>query len=141
MLNRLPKIVALLLALVPGIAFSAGPVELFTAHKEREGIRLDWKLSSHAPVDGFDLYRKRPDEATYQQLDNPGPPSFHNGQDIYTYTDELYIGGRTMTDGEQTGFAYKLVVRQGGSSETYLASVEAPTATQRSWGTIKAMFR
>lgn len=134
MTSRLYKIMAFLLVLLPGVAFSAGEVEFFTATYTGSSIRLDWKLSQKAQST-FEVYRKRSEESSYSKLGDVD----YNGSDSYTYVDDnLY-----RTQGvAQVAFSYKLVVHQGGQTQNYLVSVEhGPTAVQRSWGSIKMMFR
>lgn len=134
MTSRLYKIMALLLVLLPGVAFSAGEVEFFTATYTGSTIRLDWKLSQKAQST-FEVYRKRSEESSYSKLGDVD----YNGSDSYTYVDDnLY-----RTQGvAQVAFSYKLVVHQAGQTQNYLVSVEhGPTAVQRSWGSIKMMFR
>ena len=128
------RIAACVLVLVPGVAFSAGEVEYFSAAYTNGTIRLDWKLSARQQAD-FEIYRKRPDEGSYsKQADIP-----YNGTDVYTYVDDNLFKAQA---GAQISFSYKLVVHQGGQVQNYLASVDnGPTAVQRSWGSIKLMFR
>jgi len=134
MFTRGTKIVLLLLALVPGLAFSAGDVEFFTATFNGSSVRLDWKLSARQQAD-FEVFRKRPEDASYMKLgDMP-----YNGTESYTMQDDNLYRGATDA---QVAFSYKLVVHQGNSTQNYIANVEnGPTAVQRSWGSIKLMFR
>lgn len=134
MTSRLYKVLLLLLVFVPGIAMSAGEVEFFTATYTGSNIRLDWKLSQKTQST-FEVYRKRSEESTYMKLADVD----YNGSESYTFVDDnLY-----RTQGvAQVAFSYKLVVHQGGQLQNYLVSVEhGPTAVQRSWGSIKMMFR
>jgi len=128
------KIGLWLLVMLPCTAFSAGEVDFFTATFSGSSVRLDWKLSARQQAD-FEIYRKRPDESAYAKLEDVP----YNGTDVYTYQDNnLY---RTQGSA-QVMFTYKLVVHQNTQAQSYLASVEnGPTAVQRSWGSIKLMFR
>ncbi len=135
MLKRHILSVACLLALlVPAVALSTGPVEFFTATYTGTSIRLDWKLAGRQQAD-FDVYRKRAEEPSFRKLESVP----YNGGETYTYQDDNIF----RTQGEQqVAFSYKLVVRQQGQEETYIANVQnSPTAVQRSWGSIKMMFR
>jgi hypothetical protein len=134
MMTKIAKILVLAFALLPLTAFSAGEVDFFSATFNGSVVRLDWKLSLRQQAN-FEVWRKRPDETSYTKLADLD----YNGTEVYTFEDENLFKGQ---GGQQVAFSYKLVVHQTSQVQNYLATVEnGPTAVQRSWGSIKMMFR
>ena len=113
----------------------AATVTAFTVTLDDGNVRVEWEINTEADVTGFDIYRKGASDPTYTLLGNVAP----TGQRRYLYTDRNVYRG-TAAGGP---FTYRLTVRSGaGNEQSYLASLsQTPSAVQRSWGTIKSMFR
>lgn len=104
----------------------------FSATPDGSDMLISWELPSEDGVTLFKLYRKINDEPDFTYLDQIEP----NGTRKYEFFDyTLYRGDpRTIT--------YKLQVYKNGMVYAYSTSVlHNPTSVQRTWGSIKAMFR
>ena len=128
-----------LIPLIAIVAHVAGPqaqaVQYFQASYQGSNVRLEWRMNQNAAQAIFEVWRKKASEDTYYKLGEVTG----NGSESYTYIDDnLYKN----SDTHQAALSYKLVVRTAQGSETYVAGIERnPTAVQRSWGSIKVMFR
>ena len=111
-----------------------GPVSSFTGAFDSIDIKLNWELPSEAGVSGFELYRRTGTETTFRKLADIQP----TGAGIYQYTDrDLY----KTTDALGT-FNYKLTVNTNSGEFNYAVTLsQSPSAVERSWGSIKSMFR
>ena len=121
------------------VAQMAGPqaqaVQFFQASYQGSNVRLEWRMAQNSAQATFEVWRKKASEDTYYKLTDVSG----NGGESYVYIDDnLYKN----SDTQQAALSYKLVVRTGQGSESYMAGIERnPTAVQRSWGSIKVMFR
>jgi hypothetical protein len=123
----------LLLLLLPSVFLAFGAnITLFQASYDNSNAQVVWEVASEAGVQNYELYRKANNEPAFTRLTTV-PPS---GQDHYRYLDnDVYreVGGP---------FIYRLTVRTIATDQSYVITLgQAPSAMQRSWGSIKSMFR
>lgn len=135
----------LALVLISGVAALAATLTLFTAAYDGASVRVDWEVSSETDVTGFELARKSVNETSFNVVTTVVP----TGQRRYQYVDanvyrQLPGSGNTPMNGPLSGgpFTYRLTVRTNGVDQSYTTMLAGtPSAVQRSWGTIKSMFR
>ena len=133
---------ALLLLWSIGAAFAA-TLTLFSAAYDGANVRVQWEVNTETDVTGFELSRKAATETSFTAVSSVVP----TGQRRYQYLDtNVYRStpsGGTSTPALGSGpFTYRLTVRGPGADQSYLTVlVGTPSAVQRSWGTIKSMFR
>jgi hypothetical protein len=132
------------LALVLGsaVAAVAASLSLFTAAYDSARVRIDWEVSTETDVTSFDLARKTSTETSYSALTNVTP----NGQRRYTYYDANVFRmapGSAPTPAQGGGpVTYRLTIHGPGGDQSFLTVLAGtPSSVQRSWGTIKSMFR
>ena len=134
---------ALLLVLVSVVVALAATLTLFTVAYDGTGtaVRVEWEVSSETDVTGFELTRKAAAETTYTPITTVAA----NGQRRYLYTDtNVYrmLPGSGTPANTSGSFTYRLTVRSPNGDQSYLTVLAGtPSAVQRSWGTIKSMFR
>lgn len=142
-IRRLPHWAApaLLLVLFSIGTALAATLMLFTATYEGTNVRVEWEVNTEADVTGFELARKGATQASYTAVGSVVP----TGQRRYVYLDaNVYrTTGATAAAATAGGpFTYRLTVRGPGGEQSYLTVLAGtPSAVQRSWGTIKSMFR
>ena len=131
---------ALLQLLVSIVVAAAATLTLFTAIYDGANVRVEWEVSTETDVTGFELSRKAASDINYTTVSTIMP----TGQRRYQYLDtNVYrtTAGTTATTGGGP-FTYRLTVRGPGGDQSYLTVLAGtPSAVQRSWGTIKSMFR
>ena len=134
-------LLALLLVLGSVAAVYAATLTLFTAAYSGTVVKVDWEVSNEVDVTGFELARKSVTETSYSLVSTTAA----TGQRRYLYLDTNVFRGTatTGTTGTLGGpYTYRLTVRSPAGDQSYLtALVGTPSAVQRSWGTIKSMFR
>ena len=137
---------ALLLVLFSAVTVWAVTLTLFTASYDGANVRVEWEVSSESDVTGFELARKGAADPVFQVVSSMVP----TGQRRYQYLDpNVYRAGVGSTvpgssNGALSGgpFTYRLIVRSSGGDQSYSTVLAGtPSAVQRSWGTIKSMFR
>ena len=132
----MPVWYGLLLALLLGSlgAAAAATVLTFTVTLDGSNARVEWEVNTETDVTGFDLYRRGAADPSYSLLTSIVP----TGQRRYAHTDRtVHRGAAAPTD----SYTYRLTVR-GATEQTYSTTLTpTPSAVQRSWGTIKSMFR
>lgn len=122
----------LLVLLCATVALSA-TITLFQATFDGSNVRIIWEVANETGVQGYDLYRKANNEPAFDRLTTMPP----TGQPRYQYLDtDVYRG-------PQGGpFTYRLTVRTSTGDQSYTSTLgQTPSAVQRSWGSIKSMFR
>lgn len=132
--GALPRRTSILAALLlSSFVALAATVSVFTVTLDGSNVRVEWEVTTETDVTGFDLFRKSAAEPNFALLATIVP----TGQRRYLYTD------RNVYRGAAGGpFTYRLMVHGGGTDQSYLANLaQTPSAVQRSWGTIKSMFR
>lgn len=114
----------------------ATTLSLFTASYTGSAVRVEWEVSTETDLTCFNLSRKLPDEADYSIIGSLHP----TGQLRYAFADTCLAQGRS---GLLSGpVAYRLTLCGPGPDHAYTTLVPGTTSpVQRSWGTIKAMFR
>jgi hypothetical protein len=134
--------VALLLVLWSVAVVYAATLTVFTAAYSGTIVRIDWEVNTETDVTGFELARKGATETSYTVV-NTTPAT---GMRHYQYLDaNVYrtTGGTVPAPSAGNGpYTYRLTVRGPGADQSYLTVLAGtPSAVQRSWGTIKSMFR
>ncbi|WP_460609681.1 hypothetical protein [Hymenobacter terrigena] len=136
--------VALLLVLCSAVVvYAAATLTVFTAAYSGTLVRVDWEVNSETDVTGFELARKGATEASYTIVNTTAA----TGMRHYQYLDaNVYRTTGTTTPAPPSAgngpYTYRLTVRGPGADQSYLTVLAGtPSAVQRSWGTIKSMFR
>lgn len=112
-------------------------VSRFTAVYQGTDMKLEWELPSEDGIVQYELARKRPDESNYVRIALLAP----SGMGSYTYLDQTLYKD-LQTQGSPTTLSYRLLIKtQSGTQSHFVNVTNAPTAVQRSWGSIKSMFR
>ena len=132
----------MLLALGSVVVALAASLTLFTATYDGTNVRVEWEVSTETDVTGFELARKAASETSYTIVNT----ALTTGQRRYQYLDtNVYrptVGGTPTAMAGSGPFTYRLTVRGPGGDQSYLTVLAGtPSAVQRSWGTIKSMFR
>jgi hypothetical protein len=131
MLRKVSFPLSLLLLLSVYLAFGAN-ITLFQASYDNSNAQVVWEVANEAGVQNYELYRKANNEPTFTKLATVSP----SGQEHYHYLDsDVYheVGGP---------FTYRLMVRTIATDQSYTSTLgQTPSAMQRSWGSIKSMFR
>ena len=125
------------LLLVPIMAMATGlqvVVDHFTANYQGTDMHIEWALPSEDGVVQYEISRKRGEETQFTKLTTVTP----NNSGTYTYVDESLF----KSQGQNPALTYRLMVKTTtGSNSFYVNVSNSPTAVQRSWGSIKAMFK
>ena len=131
-------LLALLLVLGSAAAVYAATLTLFTAAYSGTVVKVEWEVSNEVDVTGFELARKSATDVSYTLVNTTAT----TGQRRYLYTD-TNVYRTTGTTGTTGGsYTYRLTVRSPAGDQSYLTVLAGtPSAVQRSWGTIKSMFR
>ncbi|RTQ49210.1 hypothetical protein EJV47_13775 [Hymenobacter gummosus] len=135
----LPLILMLLLAATAAWAVT---LTVFQSTLEGSSVRVEWEVLNESGLTGFELYRKSATDASFSRVSTVAP----SGQRRYQYLDaNLYRGtnGTNGTSATNTGpYVYRLIVKSTGGDMSYTTVLsQTPSAVQRSWGSIKSMFR
>ncbi|WP_310392369.1 hypothetical protein [Hymenobacter sp.] len=133
---------ALVLVLWSAAVAVAASLTLFTAAYDGANVRVEWEVNTETDVTGFELSRKAATETSYTAVSTVVP----TGQRRYQHLDtNVYRASGAGTAGAAAGggpYTYRLTVRSPGGDQSYLTVMAGtPSAVQRSWGTIKSMFR
>ncbi len=121
----------------------AATITLFQATYDNSAIRVAWEVANETGVQSYELHRKANTEPAFARLTNVAP----TGQTRYQYLDtDVYRApvDPTVTTGAQAGgpYTYRLTVHTTTGDQVYTSSLgQTPSAVQRSWGSIKSMFR
>ena len=110
-------------------------INSFTATYQGADVRLEWRVSQEENVSSYEVHRKRNEDPAFTKIGNVA--GINAGS--YSFIDDnLY-----KTDEVQSGITYKLLVKNNDNSTTsFFTTINSnPTAVQRSWGSIKSMFR
>ena len=130
-------LLAVLLVLGSVGAVYAATLTLFTAAYSGTVVKVEWEVDTEAGLTGFELARKSATDITYTVVSTTAA----TGQRRYQYTDvNVYRGTATTAGGGP--YTYRLALRSPAGDQSYLTVLAGtPSAVQRSWGTIKSMFR
>jgi hypothetical protein len=109
-------------------------VSSFQAVYQGADIRLEWKVSDESEVQTYEVARKKDSDASYSKLADIPQSAMGN----YVWVDDnLYKDGDAMEN-----ISYRLSAITASGPKFFYANIQhSPTAVQRSWGSIKSMFR
>ena len=108
-------------------------IKSFTASYQGVDIRLDWEINDNTDVGSFDLYRKIDDNPEKKIVTINSTSSLA----YFFIDDNIYKNN----DNPQT-IVYRLVAGSSQGDDIAITSIQHnPTAVQRSWGSIKSMFK
>ncbi len=95
-------------------------------------IKIDWTIENEAGVSEYRLYRKTGGSSEQKYV----ATLYANGSRKYTYHD------KDVFKTEATTITYELRVIKNGSPSFFYASLTySTTSVQRTWGSIKGMFK
>lgn len=132
--------VSLFLLVLLGVSLAFGAtVTLFQASYDNSTVHVVWEVANESGVQNYDLYRKANNEPTFTKLTTISP----SGQSRYQYVDAaVYRGSANSFGSLGSPFTYRLMVRTTTDDQSYNSTPgQTPSAIQRSWGSIKSMFR
>ena len=119
---------------VLGLSANAQALTLNYFHASPDGsdVLVSFEVPTEAGITNFKVWRKIDSESQYTFLDHIPP----TGAMTYQYLDY------TIFKDNAKNISYKLQVYQNGAVYTYYTNIlHNPTSVQRTWGSIKAMFR
>ena len=120
-----------LLLICAGINAQSLSLDSFTANPSGADVLLSWEIPSEDGVTEFKIYRKI-EEESYQFV----AAVTADGSRSYVFLDDSIFKDTPQN------ITYKLQIKKNGVFYTYYTSVvHNPTSVQRTWGSIKAMFR
>ncbi|SHI65692.1 hypothetical protein SAMN02745146_1306 [Hymenobacter daecheongensis DSM 21074] len=129
---------AAVLLLLLGVSLALGAtITLFQASFDGTNVRVDWEVTNEAGVDSYEIWRKANNEPSFGRLTTVAPTAQRRYQFLDT---NVYRGVAGTTSGGP--FTYRLTVRTTTGDQNYTTVLNpTPSAVQRSWGSIKSMFR
>ncbi|TGD81219.1 hypothetical protein [Hymenobacter wooponensis] len=128
------QLIACLVLLGSGVLLAYGAsVTSFQATYDDTSVVVEWEVNSEGGVQEYTLFRKANNEPSFSKLVSLEP----SNQRSYQYIDQNSYGG--LSGGP---FTYRLQVRTAAGPQSFHTVLnQTPSAFQRSWGTIKSMFR
>ena len=109
-------------------------MQSFIATYQGSDIRLEWKVCDESGLSSFEIARKKEGDAAYSRLTEI-PAS--NQASYFWVDDNLYKDGDAMEN-----ISYRLAAQTSSGPKYFYTNIQhSPTAVQRSWGSIKSMFR
>lgn len=128
------KTLALILITAVLAAFSF-TLQSFTGTLQGREVRLEWKISDENGVTEYEVSRKLASESFFSKVVTVSPSQAGS----YLYIDNTLSPN---TDPSHQ-INYRLTVKlSNGHTQAFYTNVKFfPTAVQRSWGSIKSMFR
>ena len=129
----------LLTLLLTVTAAWAVTLTVFQATLEGNSVRVEWEVLNETGLTEFELYRKGSTDPGFTRLTTISP----SGQRRYQFTDANLYRGTASTAGTNGGpYSYRLLIRTSAGEQSYTTTLsQTPSAVQRSWGSIKSMFR
>lgn len=106
----------------------------FRAGYEGTDVRVEWEVNSESSVSSFEVYRKLSGETNFRRINEIAV----TGTRRYAVldTDLRTVPNRTGT------ITYKLTVETSTGDQSFTtAFINNPSSVERSWGSIKSMFR
>ncbi|MEM9936653.1 MAG: hypothetical protein AAF824_23700 [Bacteroidota bacterium] len=106
----------------------------FNLNSDGADVLLEWEVQEEANIERFELYRKFNDEGTFIAITTFTP----NGTRQYQFLDDDIFKNLSRT------IFYELHVVIKGKTDPVIVTnslLHSPTSVQRTWGSIKAMFR
>ena len=134
-MNRIFTLLLVLLTFTVAFADDLSvSLNFFRAGFEGTDVKVEWELANESTVTGFSVYRKLNNDPNFQRVNDVNT----NGNRRYSLLDtEL----RTLPNRNGT-ITYKLTVQTTtGDASFTTAFVNNPSSVERSWGSIKSMFR
>jgi hypothetical protein len=119
-------------------AFAGGGaiISNFTYSSQGSDVEIEWQTTQETNLDYFVVYRSPVSEDDY---DYHSPQIYPNSSHSYSWTDKSAYKLNGF------GFKYKLmIVTNDGQPPTYAGPISVfpnISGVQRTWGSIKAMFR
>lgn len=131
-----PLLAALLLAATTAWAVT---LTVFQATLEGSSVRVEWEVLNENGLAEFELYRKSGTDPGFTRISVVAP----TGTRRYQYLDANLYRGTNGTTGTNGGpYSYRLLVKTTTGDQSYTTVLsQTPSAVQRSWGSIKSMFR
>lgn len=123
------------LLLVASVAWAMeGALTYFQATSTGSAVKLDWEMNNETGINSFELFRKTTIEPTYKKVTTLNP----NGSRRYSHIDT-----EVTPDFSSNGaITYKLTLHTSGTDVSHYTTLsQSPSSVQRSWGSIKSMFR
>jgi hypothetical protein len=130
------RLFTLLLLLSTCLTITAFQLQVtsFLAVYQGSDIRLEWKVSDESDVQSYEISRKKDSDASYSRLAEIPQSSLGT----YVWIDDnLYKDGDAIEN-----ISYRLTATGSNGPKYFYTNIQhSPTAVQRSWGSIKSMFR
>jgi len=126
--------ICLLFLLLIAQPLVAQTLESFTAKAESNSVRLEWKTINEFGVSGFSVLRSIDGKRFYKICDVDPVSAGHTYQ---------YVDNDLFKDNNRT-FYYRIEINMSGGRKVYSRTEEVTmsfSGVERTWGSIKAMFR
>lgn len=122
-----------LLLWISFFAYASVTIKYFTAIPLGTEIKLQWEAQSETGITEFQLWKRTPSSGAVKIY-----TVIPNGSKIYSYTDANVM----KTNETQQTYIYTLRVMQGSGYTDFTQTINhSPTSIQRTWGSIKSMFK
>ena len=109
-------------------------LNFFRAGFEGTDVKVEWELANENGVNSFEVHRKLHSETTFRKIG--GFPATGTRRYTVLDTDLRNVPNRTGT------ITYKVsVATTTGESNFTTTFLNNPSSVERSWGSIKSMFR
>jgi hypothetical protein len=106
----------------------------FRAGFEGTDVKVEWEVASESTITGFEVSRKLSNETAFRRINEVSV----TGNRRYSFLDTDL---RSMPNRLGT-ITYKLTVESSTGDQSFTtAFVNNPSSVERSWGSIKSMFR
>lgn len=128
------QFLACLVLLGSGVLLAYGAsITSFQATYDDTDVVVEWEVNSEGGVQEYALFRKANNEPSFSKLASLEP----SNQRAYQYVDQNSYRGLGGAP-----FTYRLLVRTAAGQQAFHTVLnQTPSALERSWGTIKSMFR
>ena len=124
-----------IIILVTVVTIYAGAfLEYFHGRSEGEDVRLEWKTGEEVNLQNFKIERKTP-QSSFVEISTIEPKGSNS---YYTYLDQSAYKSNDMI------FVYRLKIVDSNGQSSYSNEVtvsHSVSGVNRTWGSIKAMFR
>jgi len=134
-MNRIFTLLLILFSFSATFADELGvSLNFFRAGFEGTDVKIEWELANESSVTGFEVSRKLANETAFRRINGLA----NNGSKYYAFidTDLRNTPNRIGT------ITYKLHVSSNTGDATFTtAFANNPSSVERSWGSIKSMFR
>lgn len=126
-------IIFTLLSSVCFFAYASVTLKYFTASPSGTEIKLQWEVQAETGITEFQLWKRTSSNGAVKIYS-----VIPNGNKIYSYTDANVM----KTNETQQTYIYTLRILQGSAYTDFTQTVNhSPTSIQRTWGSIKSMFK